>query len=470
MSRDERISQLLANELAPTELDRTVAGEFGCSEAAARAARLRYLKKQTPVETCPDAIFSELVSEVRRNYHFDSENDKYYVYIRGRRNAYCVPGVLHRQMKEAYSRWDGDEHTLNMVCNRFGISRKDFEGYKTACGWTHDSSPFSDEELITRDVGDLQKDLARMRERTLEQKDRKRQREIEVRDAAAYRALRKFVIEPGLRFLANSPPRAALPIEPFTKDDPFAVINLLTDIHFGAIPASPEIHNSIILREQLLDVSLNLAQTVESRGRPEVIVIPVGSDFFHVDNALGTTSSGRVTCAIYSTPEQMMFEGVKLFIEIVDIWRSLGRPIRLIPMRGNHDAMLGMALLAIAQYRYQDCPDVTVDISYDVRTYHRWRNHLFGFHHGHSTPFRELPMLMATEQAHLWGECPHRFYFTGHLHHEKFVDLGVGVYQAPAIADLDQYHKNKGYVKSSRAASVGIFRESGVHSFEAMRL
>lgn len=94
----------------------------------------------------PDRMFDVERYIDQDGYTFDEASDVYATAMRDGA-VYRLPGEVHRAMKRAYSAWDGDPATLNAVCRHFGMRRKHFVEYKTRHGWTHDSSPFTNEEL-----------------------------------------------------------------------------------------------------------------------------------------------------------------------------------------------------------------------------------------------------------------------------------------------------------------------------------
>lgn len=68
-----------------------------------------------------------------------------------------------REMKKLYSE---DGLTINAVCRRMEIPRPDFILIKTAFGWTHDDTPYIDEDLKNKSVDELVNEtLERKKER-----------------------------------------------------------------------------------------------------------------------------------------------------------------------------------------------------------------------------------------------------------------------------------------------------------------
>lgn len=162
----------------------------------------------------PEAEGDSPLLDLERDYIYREEADVYVLYLPHRPKAQVVRGETIRAMKEAYSRWTGDEHTINEICRTFGVTRRDFVALKTAMGWTHDSAPFTDETLASKQTDELVADLARMRERDLEIEDNKRESGAhdQGREALARKGLgRALVRRPGRAGDRPDPARALAP-------------------------------------------------------------------------------------------------------------------------------------------------------------------------------------------------------------------------------------------------------------------
>ena len=56
---------------------------------------------------------------------------------------------------------------INEICRTFGIRRDWFMEMKSILGWTHDSEPFTDEEVQSRPQEDMVKDVLQMKKLSL---------------------------------------------------------------------------------------------------------------------------------------------------------------------------------------------------------------------------------------------------------------------------------------------------------------
>ncbi len=129
----------------------------------------RWKSNKTEKHTPPTPIPNEMET-VKQSYHYDAAKDEYYTFLRVADQMICVDGDKHRAMKEAYSNMVGKGASMNEICREFGIPRAWFDEYRRRHGWTHDMSPYTDEELATKDVDMLVDDLVTKRKHQLHKK------------------------------------------------------------------------------------------------------------------------------------------------------------------------------------------------------------------------------------------------------------------------------------------------------------
>ena len=95
------------------------------------------------------------------DYYYDGTKDLYIVYIKNK--AYNFTGTIIRDMKARYSSLTGSAESINEICRNFEIPRNIFIALKSILGWTHDSEPFTDEEMFLRDEQEMVADALQKR-------------------------------------------------------------------------------------------------------------------------------------------------------------------------------------------------------------------------------------------------------------------------------------------------------------------
>jgi hypothetical protein len=123
------------------------------------------------------------------------------VFVPHKRKPRQVPGEVMRAWNEAYSNMSvGGAETINQICKTWGVRKKDFNAIKKAMGWTHDSDPYTDEEMLANDPIDLAESLVQKKRAEFEKHFRKKEwKEIE-NDAKKWREMAFYLgTEPELK-------------------------------------------------------------------------------------------------------------------------------------------------------------------------------------------------------------------------------------------------------------------------------
>jgi UDP-2,3-diacylglucosamine pyrophosphatase LpxH len=188
-------------------------------------------------------------------------------------------------------------------------------------------------------------------------------------------------------------------------------------------------------------------------------------DLFHVDNVLGTTTSGTRLDQDGRLPK-IIEVGCDCLLGIVE--KSAAEvPTDVTIVNGNHDETLTYAFQRIVQERFRNDGRVTVSPKVTSRQYLSHGANLIGAAHGHRAK-RKLPQLMALESADAWSRCWYREFHTGHFHSQaaewqrpiETID-GVVVRTAPAICPPDSWHADSGFVGSRQAMESFAYRPEG---------
>lgn len=191
------------------------------------------------------------------------------------------------------------------------------------------------------------------------------------------------------------------------------------------------------------------------------VALPIGNDFFNVDNAAGTTTAG--------TPQdedgryQLTFRrGIRALQDGINLAAAVA-PVRIEVVPGNHDTermwYAGEVLAAI----YADSKRVTIDNAPNTRKYLLWESTLLGWTHGKDERPGKLPLVMATDVPDLWAASKHREWHLGHIHHKSTVivpmeseDQRVRVRYLPSLCPPDAWHV-RNLFNGLRAAEVYIW-------------
>ena len=395
-------------------------------------------------------------------YIYNSEEDVYYTRLPRLNNLISVPGQTHRDMLADYSNATGPFLSCRQLAEKYSFPLKWMQSYARVHGWSHDGDPFTSEDLDTKNSDDLQAQMLQHKRNSIIESYNQEEKEQQVKDAAAYRDLKHRWLDDFKDLIPNK--KAKLPkINLKSNARPYALVISPTDFHWGKYGWADETGDGYDLetaRSRLFDKTNELISRLP--GKPEEIILAAGSDWFHVDNDLGTTTKGtpQDMCA---SPAQILMSGCDLAREHIDLLRQVA-PIRITFMAGNHDRHSTTALMMYLSAYYKDDDDITVITSPKTRQYLTYGTTLLGFTHGDKVRENKLGPLMSSESREEWGTHPHHVWFHGHLHHQTLVERdGCTIIQLPSLAGHDRYHYRGGYTINNPGLAAHIIdKEHGL--------
>jgi len=398
------------------------------------------------------------------DYYYNKETDTYVTFIKPAPKPIVLPGHVHRSMKQAYSNWDGKPATINQICRRFEIPRSWFEDYKRVHEWTHDSEPFTSEEILEKSVEDLVQDaLQGRRQRLYQQYEIAKWKEIQ-RDADRWNQFEQETLNVLSDRLNRSASDYSVPsLNLKDGSNPYVLLVGLTDFHWGSYAWDKETYgeyNRSIAEKRLKETTERILNKLPYK--PEEILLPIGSDFFDVDGDVASTTKGTPQDTD-GTPTEILVTGCELARSYVDMLRQVA-PVRIVMMSGNHDRHNGLALLLYLSAWYRNVDDVNVQLEYKPRVYLEYGNNLIAFSHGDgsSTKPRDLALIVATEAREAWGRTEHHFAFGGHLHHEKVEEHGGLVhYLMPSLSGTTRWAARNGHVDAKPSLQAFMINVDG---------
>lgn len=396
-----------------------------------------------------------------KDYIYNADTDAYVTFTKSTGKPLVMPGHKHRAILKAYSNWDGSPATINQICRDFGIPRPWLIEYLKIHGVTHDSEPFSAEEVATRDVDEMVEDALQQKRRKLYQQYEIHRWRDTKKKAEKWDKFELEVLDRLQEMIEDSIPEYTVPVLKLDKaKQPYALVLSPTDFHWGMYAWDGESGDPYD-REEAERRLFEHTQQIINRlpGEPEKILLAVGSDWFHIDGVHAATTKGTPQ-DIDGTPTEILVTGCELVRSFVDLLRQVA-PVEVFSMEGNHDAHNSKVLLLFLSAWYRHEEDVLVHKDWRPRLYTKYGNTLIGFHHGDKTPVKELGACMAREARNMWSTCKYHVFFGGHLHHHHVREIGgITHYQLPSLAGSDGWSSRHGYVTADPAL-VGYIVEKG---------
>jgi len=431
----------------------------------AAGLKIHQPKEENPSQNITDEE-QDLIYD--KNYIYNKESDTYITPLPRSLGGKSIilPGEIHRAMLKAYSNMAGGSETINEICRRFEFRRDWFVEYKALHGWTHDKEPFTSEELVSRDVNEMADDLVQQRRLKVYNSFRKKEWQATITDAKNWNHLEQSVITPLTELIKQTlpdyrPPLVALP----TSDEPYALVVAPFDLHFGKYGWMDETgqgYSRTEARDLLIDKTNELAKYVAKLGRPELIIVASGSDWFHIDNQWGTTTRGTPQ-DLDGTPSQILMEGCELAYDHIEMLRQLTPAIKYLNVPGNHDFNNSISMAMFLLGKYAASKDVEIINSpQKKRQYAAYGNSLLGFAHGDCVAPKDMMSAMVKEAKDLFTKSEFQYFFSGHLHHEVAREIGgLTTFQLKSLSGLDRFHTKHGYITSGRALQSFVVSRTG---------
>ena len=371
-------------------------------------------------------------------------------------------------MKKAYSDWDGNPSTINEICRRFAIPRDQFQELKAVHGWTHESEPFTREEVLSREVEDLADDAFQQRRQAVwESFEKKRWHQVKL-DAEKWNSLEQNFIQPLQDHITSLAPIHEYPhLNLKSARNPFAVVTSAGELHYGGhgwIMETGEEFNRQDAADRLAYARNLMLEEVIDRGKPEVFYYAAGHDYFNCDTDKQTTTKGTDQ-EMDGTTAQALAEGLDLAAQDIEIL-SMVAPVVVLSVPGNHDRLLTIALIKFLEAWNRNNDQVTVKFSARSRAYELYGETCLAFLHGDGAirP-NNYVATMLEEAPELCTEASFRAFFSGHLHSEVVRELVAGKhFQMSSLRGRDKFHEKNAYLSDAALCSYVVDKKSGVKS------
>lgn len=241
-----------------------------------------------------------------------------------------------------------------------------------------------------------------------------------------------------------------------SKDGHLLVIDP-ADIHIGKLASSFEIgeeyNNQIAIKrvkegvQGLLDKSIGF--------NIDKILFIIGNDILHIDSPKRVTTSG--------TPQDtdgMWYDNFllakQLYVDVIEMLLPLAN-VHVQYDPSNHDYTNGFFLADTLRTWFRNNENITFNTSIAHRKYFVYGSNLIATTHGDGAKEADLPLLMAQEAANSWAACPHRYFYTHHIHHKRSRDYGsVCVESLRSPSGTDSWHSKNGYQYNPKAVEAFI--------------
>ncbi len=217
------------------------------------------------------------------------------------------------------------------------------------------------------------------------------------------------------------------------------------DPHIGMFSWEPETGVSFDLKIAERNACDAIDRLVAISPATDRAVLANIGDFFHSDSRKNQTTSGTPV-DVDGRFAKVLGVGVRIMRYHIDRILTKHGTCDVKSLGGNHDADTSAMLRICLQQFYEREPRVMIDTSPSKFQKYRFGKNLFGFTHQDTVKIDALGEVMACDWPMDWAECPHRYWFTGHIHHKTVTELrGCIVESLRTLAGSDAWHHGQGY-------------------------
>lgn len=252
----------------------------------------------------------------------------------------------------------------------------------------------------------------------------------------------------------------APPVEAVARDLCTAI--LIFDAHLGQHSWGRETGEDYDLRiadRQLRDA---VAKVVARAPASEKAVVLVGGDFLHIDDTRSETPANRHKLDADGRYSKVVDTAIEALVYCIEAAAARNNQVDVRVLRGNHDEHSHVAIRVGLAQRYRDDERVNVITDYSDFYCLEWGRCFVVAHHGDKGKPERLALMMADRWPETWGRTRYRYFWTGHVHHDRAKDVGGVQWESfRAVAARDAYAASHGFSGTRTLQAVTLDKHYG---------
>jgi UDP-2,3-diacylglucosamine pyrophosphatase LpxH len=272
---------------------------------------------------------------------------------------------------------------------------------------------------------------------------------------------------------ADTEPVKRIPVPPQTSNQLLTVIPI-GDQHHGMYAWAEEsgADYDVNISEKLLVAAA--AHLIDISEACDTCLIANVGDFFHYDSQRAETPQNRNALDSDTRYAKIIHTGVMMLRTFIECALVKYRNVRVINSPGNHDPVGALWLSLALSLLYEKNPRVHIDKSPGKFAYYDHGKTMICVTHGDTLKMDKLPGIMAADQPAIWGRTEHRYGITGHVHHDRVIDLpGCKIESFRTLAARDAWAAAQNYRSGRDMKSIIYHAEHGEiarHTFNVSML
>jgi transposase-like protein len=250
--------------------------------------------------------------------------------------------------------------------------------------------------------------------------------------------------------------------KPLATDYETLSVYTIGDAHIGMLAWDKETgedYDLDIAQKDLLK-AMDLL-TEQSHQSERALIIDVG-DWFHSDNAQNRTAhSGNVLDVDGRYPKVLQI-GLNLTTKLIDRALMKHERVEWRSAIGNHNEHSAIMMTAFIKAWYRNEARVIVHDTPNMFFYRQFGKNLIGVTHGHTAKAEKLGEIMSVDCKDLWSGTEHRYWYTGHIHHQSVKEFSNCVVETfRTLAGKDAWHSASGYRSGRDMKCITLHKDFG---------
>jgi predicted phosphodiesterase len=426
-----------------------------------------------------DPIESEWEEESPNNdYASDLEfSDKYvynkaedtYLFLLEKRfgKNIIVSGPRIRGIISNYSNYDDAPESINQVSTKYEIPRNYLLYILKVLGVTHDSLPFSPEEVVEDDIEELKEKYITGKKFALNQKLQKESWRSTKEDA---RRWNEFIVGKYNPFIdaldAWSPPKTKeLIVSSYAEETSEKVfLCVLTDTHIGELTKRCWDGNSFDTEKATANIFDYLAQIKAKMN--EFLYRPANCKLVIMGDILNSCVDGMTRKGTHLSNDiingEMFSVGLDVVISFVSYLRQIFDKVDISCVQGNHDSFMAGAVYYSASRFFEQDPRIVWNISNYWLDSFKINNCYFIYSHGKDDvthvaipkskhKFESFVQSLLLKKVEELVGVKSKYFICGHLHSYEHIESNdFEKIQVPSSVTADEFAEALGYMTKAR--------------------
>lgn len=279
-------------------------------------------------------------------------------------------------------------------------------------------------------------------------------------------------VEAAIELILASLPDKITPLpkiaNPIGTTDNWLTLYPITDVHLGQLSWGKETgadYDLHIARDQF---ERSVSRLMQMSPNSSAALIAVVGDFFHADDNDAQTHKSHNHLDVDGRHDKTLSIGIELLIWMIDMALQKHQVVYVHITKGNHDEKSATALALALYYRYYNNNDrVIIDRDPKELWAFPWGVNMLAFTHGHRIKAEDMPGVMASQWAEMWGKTIYRYGYSGHYHKAKFGPKGGDEKHGarweilPAFTEKDAFNAGSGHSAIRELTSITFDKEEG---------